>query len=214
MRIAILGGTGSEGSGLALRWSRTGHAITIGSRDSARAREKAEEIAGTSGGAVMGASNAEAAREGDVIVLAVPFAGHRALIEETRASLEGKVVVDTVVPLDFQARHVYAPPSEGSAAEQAQALLGAGAKVVAALHHIAAHDLANADHAIEGDGLFCGDDAEAKKAVAELIAALGARPVDVGGLKLAPILEAVTPLLIAINRKYKTKSSGIRITGI
>jgi NADPH-dependent F420 reductase len=186
----------------------------LGSRDVERARVKAEELAQKSGGQVTGASNLDAAAEGEIVVLAVPFAGHRAVIEETREAMAGKTVIDTVVPLDFSARHTYAPPPEGSAAEQAQGLVGANAKVVAALHHIAAHDLATADHAIEGDALLCGDDAEAKKTVAELVRALGARPVDVGGLKLAPILEAITPLLIAINRKYKTKSSGVRITGV
>jgi NADPH-dependent F420 reductase len=214
MKIGILGGTGKEGSGLALRLARAGHAIVIGSRDEERARAKAQELAAASGGDVVGATNDQAASRGEVVIVAVPFAGHRALLDELKSGLASKIVVDTVVPLDFKAKHTYAPPEEGSAAEQAQAVLGGGAKVVAALHQIAAHELSLPDHVIEADGFMCGDDAAAKERVGELIRALGVRPVDVGRLKNAPLLEAMTPLLIEINKKHKVKSAGLRITGI
>ena len=214
MKIGILGGTGKEGSGLALRLARGGHQVIIGSRDEERARGKGAELAATSGGEVVGASNLEAATRGDIVIVAVPFAGHRALLEELKPVLASKIVVDTVVPLDFKAKHSYAPPEEGSAAEQAQAVLGEGAKVVAALHQIAAHELSLLDHTIEADGFLCGNDAAAKERVSELIRALGVRPVDVGPLKNAPLLEAMTPLLIEINKKHKVKSAGLRITGI
>jgi NADPH-dependent F420 reductase len=214
MVFGILGGTGKEGTGLALRLAKAGHGVVIGSRDAERARAKAAELARASAGQVEGGTNREAAERGEIVIVAVPFAGHRALLEELRDALGSKIVVDTVVPLDFKARHAYAPPPEGSAAEEAQAVLGPGAKVVAALHQIAAHDLAMVERPIEADGLFAGDDAAAKERVAELIRLLGARPVDAGPLKNAPILEAITPLLIEINKRYKTKSSGIRITGI
>jgi 8-hydroxy-5-deazaflavin:NADPH oxidoreductase len=148
------------------------------------------------------------------VIVTVPFDGHRQLLEELQPSLSWKTVIDTVVPLDFKAAHTYAPPSEGSAAEEARAALGEGSRVVAALHQIAAHELAKLDHAIEADGFFCGDDAGAKEQTATLIRALGIRPVDAGGLKNASILEAMTPLLIEINKRHKVKSSGIRITGI
>jgi NADPH-dependent F420 reductase len=214
MIVGILGGTGKEGAALALRLGKAGYAIVIGSRDAARATGKAAEVAKASGGNVSGGTNAEAATRGDLVVVTVPFAGHRQLLEELKTSLASKTVIDTVVPLDFKAAHTYAPPPEGSAAEEARAVLGSGSRVVAALHQIAAHELAALDHAIEADGFFCGDDAGAKEEAAMLIRALGVRPVDAGGLKNAPILEAMTPLLIEINKRHKVKSSGIRITGI
>jgi 8-hydroxy-5-deazaflavin:NADPH oxidoreductase len=214
MIIGILGGTGKEGTGLALRLAQAGHSIVIGSRDAERARARALELSRERGGNVDGASNREAAERAEIVIVAVPFAGHRALLDELRDVLASKIVVDTVVPLDFKAKHPYAPPEEGSAAEQAQALLGPGAVVVAALHQIAAHELATLDHTIEADGLMAADDVRAKERVAELIRALGVRPVDAGPLRNASILEALTPLLIEINKRHKIKSSGIRITGI
>jgi NADPH-dependent F420 reductase len=214
MKFGILGGTGKEGTGLALRLAKAGHDVVIGSREPDRARAKALELSAACAGKVEGGTNREAAEQGEIVLVTVPFAGHRALLEELRDALASKIVVDTVVPLDFKARHTYAPPKEGSAAEEAQAVLGAETKVVAALHQIAAHDLAALDRPIEADGLFAGDDAAAKERVADLIRILGARPVDVGPLRNAPIIEAITPLLIEINKRYKTKSSGIRITGI
>ena len=214
MIVGILGGTGKEGAALALRLAKAGYAIVIGSRDKTRAKERAAELAKTSGGNVSGATNADAAARGEIVIVTVPFDGHRQLLEELQPSLSWKTVIDTVVPLDFKAAHTYAPPSEGSAAEEARAALGEGSRVVAALHQIAAHELAKLDHTIEADGFFCGDDAGAKEQTATLIRALGIRPVDAGGLKNASILEAMTPLLIEINKRHKVKSSGIRITGI
>jgi NADPH-dependent F420 reductase len=214
MNVGILGGTGKEGSGLALRLARAGHRVTIGSRDEERARTKAAELTATSGGEVTSASNAVAAARSEVVLVAVPFAGHRSLLEELASALASKVVVDTVVPLDFKARHLYAPPPEGSAAEEAQAILGASAHVVAALHQIAAHELAMLDHPIEADGFLCGDDAAAKHRVSELVRALGVRPIDAGALRNAPLLESMTPLLIEINKKHKVKTAGLRITGL
>jgi len=214
MVIGILGGTGKEGSGLTLRLARAGHTIVIGSRDAERARTKAVELSRAGAADIHGGTNREAAERGEIVIVAVPFAGHRALIEELKAALASKIVIDTVVPIDFKARHSYAPPPEGSAAEEAQAVLGPTAIVVAALHQIAAHELASLDRAIEADGLFAGDDDAAKERVAALIRDLGVRPVDAGPLKNAPIIEAFTPLLIEINKRHKVKSAGIRITGI
>jgi NADPH-dependent F420 reductase len=211
MNVGILGGTGKEGAALALRLSKAGYAITLGSRDAQRAADKAAEIARASGGNVTGATNAEAADHADVVIVAVPAEGHKELLTELKRSLATKTVIDTVVPLDFKAAHTYRPPPEGSAAEEARAILGQ--RVVAALHQIAAHELAS-DHAIEADGFYCGDDPGAKEQAATLIRALGVRPVDAGALKNASILEAMTPLLIEINKRHKVKSSGIKITGI
>jgi NADPH-dependent F420 reductase len=214
MKIGILGGTGKEGAGLALRLSRSGSNVVIGSRDAARAAEKSAELSRQSGGDVRGGTNREAAAHGEIVIAAVPFSGHRSLLASLADALEGKVLVDTVVPLDFTARRPYAPPAEGSAAEEALAVLGARVHVVAALHQIAAHELSSLDHAIEADGLYCGDDAGAKARVADLIRALGIRAIDAGPLRNASILEALTPLLIDINKRNKVKGAGIRITGI
>ncbi|HKQ69932.1 MAG TPA: NADPH-dependent F420 reductase [Polyangiaceae bacterium] len=214
MIIGILGGTGKEGSGLSLRWARAGHTVVIGSRDEGRARAKGVELTEKSGGTVLGKSNADAATQGDIVVVAVPFAVHRSLLEQLRPLFASKVVIDTVVPLDFKAKHSYAPPPEGSAAEEAEAILGDGAHVVAALHQIAAHELASLEHAIEADGFYCGNDPTAKARVHDLVAALGVRPIDAGPLKNAPLLESMTPLLIELNKQHKVKSAGIRLTGI
>jgi len=123
--FGILGGTGKEGAGLALRLASGGHPVLIGSRDGDRARAKAAELsslasAHVGAARIDGASNQETAEQSDIVFVTVPFAGHRSLLEELRGALSSKIVVDTVVPLDFKARHTYAPPAEGSAAEEAQ----------------------------------------------------------------------------------------------
>lgn len=214
MRIAILGGTGPEGAGLGLRWARAGHQIIIGSRDAGRAQAKAAELAGQApGGAILGMPNAEAARAGEVVVLAFPAQGLTATLAEVREACRGKPVVSAVVPLTFGGPRLFTPPAEGSAAELAQRLLGPEARVVAAFHHIAAHELASA-HPIDCDLLLCGDDPAAKAAAGELGRSLGLRVIDAGPLASAGPLEAITALLVAINRRYKVKNSGIRITGL
>jgi NADPH-dependent F420 reductase len=214
MLIAILGGTGNEGRGLAQRLARAGHTVLLGSRDEERARAAAAELAADTAGQVEGATNRDAAARGEIVIVAVPFAGHRALLEEVREALQHKIIIDTVVPLDFKARHPYAPPEQGSAAEQAQEILGPEVRVVAGLHQIAAHELASHEHAIEADGLICGDDADAKARASEVVRALGVRAIDAGALRNASILEALTPLLIDINRRNKVKTAGVRITGL
>lgn len=215
MIVAILGGTGKEGGGLALRWGRAGHRILIGSRDRERARARARELAATlDGAAIEGLTNEEAARAGEIVVVAVPHAGHRTLLGGLRDPLRDKVVLDTVVPLDFASPRLYAPPPEGSAAEEAQAVLGAGARVVAALHQVAAHELQALDHPLEVDVPLCGDDPEAKRVAAGLIETLGVRVLDAGPLAMASVLEGLTALLVRLNRRYKVKGAGLRITGL
>ncbi len=214
MRIGILGGTGKEGAGLALRWAQAGHDIVIGSRDAERARAKAAEIAGQAGRAVGGMSNREAAAAADVVVLALPAGGPPAPPRGLQGACRGKVVISTVVPLSFGGGRLFTPPAQGSSAEEAQALLGPEARVVAAFHHIAAHELSVAGHDIDCDLLLCGADADAKKTVAELGSGMGLRPVDVGALTNAGPLEGITAVLATINRRYKLKNSGIKITGL
>jgi NADPH-dependent F420 reductase len=215
MKIGILGGTGKEGAGLAARWAQAGHEIIIGSRDAERARGKAAELAGSSAGArVSGQGNRDAAAAADIVVIALPANGLGATLPEVREACRGKVVVSTVVPLTFGGGRLFTPPVQGSSAEEAQALLGAEARVVAAFHHIAAHELSATEHDIECDLLVCGGDAEAKKAVTELGASMGLRTVDVGALTNAGPLEGITAVLATINRRYKLKNSGIKITGL
>jgi predicted dinucleotide-binding enzyme len=196
MNIAILGGTGKEGAGLATRWAIAGHSIIIGSRDPQRAHDKAVELRDKAHKIpIVGHSNREAA--------ALP---------ELRAECRDKIVISTVVPLTFGGPRLFTPPPEGSAAEQVQALLPQ-ARVIAAFHHIAAHELSS-DHPIDCDLLACGGDAHAKNVVTELGRAMGLRFLDVGPLSNAGPIEGITAVLATINRRYKLKNSGIKITGL
>ena len=214
MNIAILGGTGKEGAGLASRWARVGHSIIIGSRDAERAKTKAAELREqTHKLPIMGEANAEAARLGTVIVIALPAQGLAATLPEVREACRAKVVISAVVPLTFGGPRLFTPPAAGSSAEEAQALLP-DAKVVAAFHHIATHELSETEHSIECDLLLCGGDAAAKDTVGELGRSMGLRPIDVGALSNAGPLEGITAVLATINRRYKLKNSGIKITGL
>ena len=214
MRIGIIGGTGKEGAGLAVRWAQSGHDVTIGSRDALRARAKAAELSGLAGRTIGGMANRDTAVAADVVVLALPAVGLETTLGELKDACRGKVVISTVVPLSFGGGRLFTPPPHGSSAEEAQALLGPDARVVAAFHHIAAHELSAAGHDIECDLLLCGGDADAKKAVSELGSGMGLRAVDVGALTNAGPLEGITAVLATINRRYKLKNSGIKITGL
>ncbi len=213
--LAFLGGTGPEGRGLALRLALAGEEVVLGSRDVAKAQEAAAKVRALAPSArVRGADNATAAREGDVVFLTVPYTAQASLLGEVGAQLRGKVVVDTVVPLEFvggRPRALSVP--EGSAAQQAQALLP-GAKVVAAFHNVSAQDLLVPDKAIEGDVLVCADDAEAKTQVRALAGRIQRiRGVDGGGLENARYVEELTVLLLSLNRIHKARTM-VRIHGI
>lgn len=215
MKIAILGGTGKEGAGLGQRWALCGHEVVIGSRDAGRARDKASELNALVGKeAASGMTNTGAALAGELIVIALPYDGLAQTLPPLKDGCRGKVVVSTVVPLTFGGPRLFSPPPIGSAAEEAQALLGADARVVAAFHHIAAHELASTDHGIDCDLLLCGDDAGAKRVVTDLGTSMGLRVLDVGPLTNAGVIEGITALLATINRRYKLKNSGIKITGL
>ena len=214
MNIAILGGTGKEGAGLAARWARAGHAIIIGSRDEERAKAKAVELRErTKKLTIIGHANLEAARLGEVVVLALPAIGLDTTLPPLRDACRGKVVVSTVVSLTFGGPRLFTPPAAGSSAEEAQALLP-DAKLVAAFHHIAAHELAETEHAIDCDLLVCGGDPDAKLVVTELGVSMGLRTIEAGPLSNAGPIEGITALLATINRRYKLKNSGIKITGL
>ena len=213
--IAILGGTGQEGRGLALRWARAGHAILIGSRDPGRAQATAADLRqAIPGSTASGMDNRAAAERGGIVVLAVPYAAHRATLEGVRDALRGKVLVDVTVPLvPPQVARVQLPP-EGSAAVAAQKLLGPEVKVVSAFQNVSSHLLEDPAAAVDCDVLVCGDDKEARAVVVDLARAAGMRGIHGGALANSAAAEALTSVLIFINRRYGLKTSGIRFTGL
>lgn len=212
--IGIVGGTGKQGGGLALRWAKS-HDVIVGSRDRERAEAQAQEFSAKAGATVRAGSNAEAAQGAEVVVLSVPYAAHAATLQELGPVLQGKVVLDLTVPLQPpKVTVVHLPPGRAAALET-QAIVGAGARVVAALHHVSSVHLADLSHGLEGDVLVCGDDADAKAVVIALIADLGMRGIDAGPLENAIAVEALTPVLLHINRRYKVRGgASVRIVGI
>jgi len=213
MRIGIVGGTGKQGSGLAVRWAKAGHSIALGSRDAAKARARAAELAGA-GQAIDGGDNAWAAREGEVVVLTVPYEAHAETLRGIVEAAAGKVVIDMTVPLKPpKVSRVHLPPGQAAALE-AQALLGPTTPVVATLHHVSATHLADPAHVIECDVLVAADDARAKATVMTLVRDLGLRALDAGPLVNAIALESLTPVLIHLNRVYKSQGAGIVFTDL
>jgi hypothetical protein len=210
--IAIIGGTGDLGSGLARLWSRAGYPIVIGSRDKEKADATARELC-ADGGCVRGDGNREAARAGDIVVLSVPFASHDAIVEEISSEVAGKVVVDAAVPLVPPKVSIVQLPSAGSPAVVAQRVLGPGVRVVAAFHNVGAKKLHGAEKA-DCDVLVFADDPKARELVIELAGVVATRGVDGGSLCNSVAAEALTSVLIAINRRYKVPGAGIRITGL
>jgi NADPH-dependent F420 reductase len=207
--IAIIGGTGAEGTGLALRFARAGATVRLGSRDAERARTTARRVKELAqSGDVEGHTNAEAVSGASAVVLAVPFEAHTETLCVIAPNLRpGTVLVDATVQLT-------AASAEASALQTAR-LAPEGVAVAAAFHTLGAALLADLDHAIDSDVLICADDPEARRVAGELAALLpGARAVDAGPLKNARLIENLVPLLIAINRRHKVKHAGIRITGI
>ena len=213
--IAILGGTGKEGSGLAKRWARAGYQVVIGSRAAERAVERAAELSAELGDAtITGMENAAAAAAGDLVVLSVPYDAHRATLESVREQLSGKTLVDLTVALrPPDVRTVHLPAGEAASLE-AQALLGDSVRVVAAFQNVSSVKLADPDAMVDCDILVCGDDEAARADVIQLAAAGGMRGLDGGPLRNAIAVEALTPVLLHLNRRYKVKGAGIRITGI
>lgn len=213
--IAVIGGTGPQGQGLAYRLAKAGHEVILGSRSEERATVAADQLASrlAGAGAVSGASNLEAARKADVVLLAVPYDGHDELVASLADVVSGKIVISCVNPLGFDTRGAYGlDVPAGSAAESAAALLP-HSTVVGAFHHLSAVTLIT-DEPLPEHVLVCGDDKAAKAVVIELAGSVTGRAgVDAGKLRLARQLEPLTAVLISINRAYKTHS-GIRITGL
>ncbi|MBN8479308.1 MAG: NADPH-dependent F420 reductase [Burkholderiales bacterium] len=213
--IAVLGGTGNEGGGLALRWAKAGHRVIIGSRDEARARAAAAGITARLGsGDVTGASNRAAAAAAGVIVLTVPHAAQRATVQDVRDELPGKIVVDATVPLVAPGVSRVQMPADGSAVASIQRLLGSTVRVVSAFQNVSAHQLADVSHAVNCDVLVCGNDADAREVVVGLARDIGLRAFHAGPIDNSVATEALTSVLIALNIRYKVKVAGIRISGI
>lgn len=213
--IAVLGGTGPEGGGLALRWANAGHTVIIGSRDAARAQAAAEAINAKIGAErASGAANAEAAAAAEIVVLTVPYAAHQATLESVKTACQGKILVDVTVPLvPGKVTRVALPPG-GSASQEAQALLGPEVRVVTAFQNISAEHLQELGGPVDCDVLVCGDDKASKATVIALAKDAGMTAYDAGPLANAVVPEGLTSVLIGLNIRHKVKHSGIKITGI
>jgi len=211
LTIGILGGTGDQGKGLARRFALAGHQVIIGSRAADRAREAAAEL----GEGVRGLDNAACATGSDIVIIAVPWGGHQATLESLKSELAGKIVVDCVNPMGFDKKGAYAlPVEEGSAAQQAAAIL-TESRVVAAFHHVSAVLLLDPQvEEIDLDVLVLGEDREATDLVQALASRIpGVRGIYGGRLRNAHQVEAFTANLISINRRYKAHA-GIRLTDV
>lgn len=213
--VAVLGGTGKEGSGLAMRWALNGYRVLVGSRDAVKAIEKCAELNQTLGGEYLtGLQNEAAVQAADIVVLSVPYGAQLSTLESVSGLLAGKILVDVTVPLappDVRTVHV---PEGGSAVLAAQKLLGEGVKVVSAFQNVSAEKLKNPEGSVDCDVLICSDYADAKAEVVKLVEAAGMRGVDAGPLANSAAVEALTPVLLYINKAYKVKGAGIRITGL
>ena len=217
MKIAVIGGTGPQGKGLAQRFALTGVDVVVGSRDGARAQIIAAELSEpltAKAGKISGMDNLSAVRAADeIVILAVPYGGHDATIDGIREGLSGKILVDIVVPLAEDNPKKVVMPTEGSATEAAQVKLGDHIPVVGALHNVSASVLADLQAEINCDILVCGNDLEAKKKVMALISKLGVTCYNCGLAESARCIEALTPILIRLNISKATpfKHGGVKV---
>jgi NADPH-dependent F420 reductase len=206
--IAVVGGTGNLGAAIARRLAKAGRKVVIGSRSA----EAAQRSAGELGFGLTGLANAEAAANADIVIVTVPFAAQEATLAEIAPHVAGKIVVDTTVPLVPPKVMRVQLPAEGSAAMRAQRLLGDGVTLVSAFHNVAAHKLAT-DEEVECDVLVFGDDKNARGTVVELANQAGLRGLHGGSLANSAAAEALTSVLIFMNKAYNVDGAGIRITG-
>lgn len=213
--IAIIGGTGAEGGGIALRLAQAGHRLIVGSRDAQKAVQAGAELGRMlAAPALAGMTNRAAAQAAEIVVLTVPYAAQQSTVEDMREALTGKILVDATAPLvPPRVGRVQLPPG-GSAVAAIQQLLGDKVRVVSAFQNVAAAKLRDLGADVDCDVLVCGDDAEARQTVIALAADMGLRGIDAGPLVNSAAAEVLTSVLIAINRKYKVAGSGIRITGL
>tara|TARA_B110001454_G_C12637887_1_gene399902 strand:+ start:192 stop:860 length:669 start_codon:yes stop_codon:yes gene_type:complete len=217
MKIAIIGGTGPQGQGLALRFARAGIEVVVGSRDPLRAATTVSEVnaklpKGSSN--IVGLSNIDAIREADeMVIFAVPWSAHNDTLHNIKAELSGKILIDIVVPLSENDPKKVDMPPEGSATEAAQAILGSDVPVIGALHNVSATTLNNLDWDINCDVLVCGNSLDARKKVIELIKKIDVKAYNVGDAQSARCVEALTPILIRLNisKMVPFSHSGIQI---
>jgi 8-hydroxy-5-deazaflavin:NADPH oxidoreductase len=213
--VSILGGTGEQGPGMALRWAKAGVEVIIGSRQQTRAEAIAAELNQELGqSSIKGMANSDAALAADVVALTVPFLAHRSTLESVQAHLQGKILIDVCVPLDPENPRKMQMPTAGSATEEAQELLGERVKVVAAFQNVSAHELRHLEHGVDCDVLVCGNDREARQTVMRLVEQMGLHPIDAGLAFNARVVESLTALLIGLNIRHRVKGSGVRITGL
>ena len=213
--IAILGGTGAQGSALALRWANAGYSIVIGSRSPQKAAHICERISvEVEHASVSYDNNRNAAEQGDVVVLCVPYASQRSTVAEVQAALDGKILIDATVPLMPPKVARVQLPAGGSAVAEIQSMLGDSVKVVSAFQNVASHVLNDLSSNIECDVLVCGNDVESREMVIKLAADIGVRAIHAGSIANSAAAEALTSVLISINSRYKLRGAGIRITGL
>lgn len=211
LTVAIVGGTGNLGGALALRLGAPGVKIIIGSRDAEKAKKAVETLRpNLRAGDLTGTTNRDAVKDANFVVIAVPYEGQAQMVQDLKGQLAGKIVIDTVVPLNKVKPFV---PAAGSALQEAQKIIGDEAPVIGALHNISAVDLSDVDAPL-GDVLVCGDNAEAKQKVMEIIQRIGATAYDGGPSSNAYVIEGLTGVIIHLNRKYKSKHGSIKISGI
>lgn len=213
LTIAVIGGTGNLGQGLAYQFAKAGHRVIIGSRLAEKAEISARKTSAQSGRRVRGLENNAAAAEADLVFLTVPYSNHRIILESIYDEVQGKIFVDTTVPLNPPAVSRVHLPEEGMVAEQSQKFLGENVRVVSAFQNVAAAHLKDERHQADCDVLVCGNDPEARKIIIVLAEAIGFRALEAGTIENSAVAEALTSVLIFMNRLYKIKGAGIRITG-
>jgi len=214
LALAVLGGTGKEGKGLAYRWAKAGYKVTIGSRDIEKARAAAAELNSLLGGNIVeGLDNLAAAQQASLVVLTVPYSAHRATLETVKPALQGKILVDVTVPLvPPKVVKVQMPPA-GSAAQEAREILGEGVEIVDAFQSISYEHLM-AGNDVPCDVLVTGSSKEARLEVIKLVEAAGLIGWDAGPIENSVVVEGLTSLLIYINKQYGSTHAGIKITGV
>ena len=214
LTIAILGGTGKEGKGLAYRWAKAGYKVLIGSRSSERAVTTASEIMELAEGStsVVGTSNQEAAQLAEIVVLTVPYAAHRETLESVKDVLQGKLLIDVTAPLMTPKTRVQMPPA-GSAAQEAREIVGEGVEVVAAFQSIS-HEHLLTEEEVECDVLVTGTSKNARAEALHLVDAAGLTGWDAGPIENSVVVEGLPSVLIYINKQYGSTQAGIRITGV
>ena len=213
--IAVLGGTGKEGKGLAYRWAKAGYKVLIGSRTPPKAINAAEELTMMLGGqsSILGLANPEAAAQADIIVLTVPYSAHRSTLESVKDNVQGKLFIDVTVPLVPPKVSKVQMPESGSATQEARDILGENVQVCAAFQNIS-HEHLLGDSEVSCDVLVTGTNPEARSETIKLVEAVGLKGWDAGPIENSVIVEGLTSVLIGINKKYGSTHAGIQITGV